>query len=398
MFRYKFSLLTASQVKEFLEINKLDYTPLTEEQKNEVKDGLYESTMGQSASKIELLDFYKVHFTEVLDLVKGRRCFLKNGFAYVNSSDFVSIIATKYQSELERGLQVAQRGLPESENDERLVSVLKGIHTSYTGKDYSIDKGESVPIECLDQLSIKSFPLCMRSCHEIVRSKHHLKHFGRLQYTLFLKGIGVLLEDALRFFREEFTKTMDLERFEKGYAYNIRHSYGKEGSMVKYSPFSCMKIIMQAVGPQDTHGCPFKTLDPVALKSKLTSYGLSPMHVQEVATFATKGHYQLACDRYFEVIHDTKLDQGIQHPNQYFELSQAVMGSREQKGGTPANKNVRKVVKKEVNSTLLEGDDDELWNIAETQENEMTQKKAAETVKSEWDDDFDISQVESMEF
>ena len=47
---------------------------------------------------------------------------------------------------------------------------------------------------------------------------------ARLQYCLFLKGIGLTLEDAMKFFRGEFTKRhdLDVDKFEKEYAYGIR--------------------------------------------------------------------------------------------------------------------------------------------------------------------------------
>lgn len=198
-FNLKFLNLSSQEIKNFVEFNRLEYATLTEEQKNEVKDGLYNSTVGQSNSKIEMLDFYKVHFTEVLDLVRHRKCFLQNGFAYVNTHDFVSIVAAKHQNNIENGLCATVRMLPQLENDERILNLIKGLHTTYTGKDYTVNKTDSVPIECLDQLAGKSFPLCMRSCHETLRNKHHHKHGGRMQYGLFLKGIGVTLEDSLRY-------------------------------------------------------------------------------------------------------------------------------------------------------------------------------------------------------
>jgi DNA primase large subunit len=49
----------------------------------------------------------------------------------------------------------------------------------------------------------------------------HLKHFGRIQFGLFLKGVGVPLEEALVFWRKAF-RISDDEYNKKGYNYNIR--------------------------------------------------------------------------------------------------------------------------------------------------------------------------------
>ena len=95
----------------------------------------------------------------------------------------------------------------------------------YTGEEYGVDKpsGRVMPQEVY-QLSKTNFPLCMKSMQEVINTTHHIKYKARLQYGLFLKGIGLTLEDAIQFFREEFTKRTDVDgdKFEKEYVYGIR--------------------------------------------------------------------------------------------------------------------------------------------------------------------------------
>jgi DNA primase large subunit len=88
----------------------------------------------------------------------------------------------------------------------------------------------------------------MRNLHKTLRREKHLRHYGRLQYGLFLKvrllieikdnslqGIGLDVEEALVFWRAAFANIND-DKFRKEYQYNIRHSYGLEGGRRNYKP------------------------------------------------------------------------------------------------------------------------------------------------------------------
>jgi len=129
-------------------------------------------------------------------------------------------------------LIAANRFLPEVLRDERLKPMLENMAKAYTGPDYGAARKVSVVImtvvvvvvwlvlicapmrlhrgQCplshhcfarlqsvdrvtaddVDPLAQSAFPLCMQVMHQSLRDKHKLKHLGRLQYGLFLKGVG----------------------------------------------------------------------------------------------------------------------------------------------------------------------------------------------------------------
>lgn len=288
LFKMRFIIMRGEAVDTFFKLNNLRYTNISEEEMMEILCDLRVST---AHSNIDNMKFYKVKFYEVLDLVRARKVYLSGGYAYIPHKDFVSVLSAQYRTHLKQSLAVACHHLGEIEQDERLVNLLKGLHQSYSGNDYSNNKS-ALPIESLDSLSMKSFPLCMRQLHEQLRSVHHLRHGGRLQYGLYLKGIGVTLEDSLRFWRDEFTKIMELDKFEKSYAYNVRYNYGKEGSKKNYAPFSCLRIINETVGPGDCHGCPYRHCDAGNLKNRLQGYGLDTQGNFPLSKIILSKHYE----------------------------------------------------------------------------------------------------------
>lgn len=77
----------------------------------------------------------------------------------------------------------------------------------------------------------------MQHLHKKLRHDSHLKYGGRQQYGLFLKSVGLTLEDALAFWRRSFSGKVTDDKFQKEYAYNVRHNYGQEGKRANYAPF-----------------------------------------------------------------------------------------------------------------------------------------------------------------
>lgn len=236
LFKLKFSIENPETIEGFLKANQLSYTPIGAEEKQRLLPqliGIGASTTVGDAKE----DFYKLPFTETLSSVAHRKVFLHQGFAYIPKRELITILLDVYRKRLQTALQMTSRALPNLEEDERLVPLLNGLSKQYLGASFS---GKNITgnltADQVDTAS-QSFPICMKNLHQNLRVKHHLRHGGRMQYGLFLKNIGLGLEEALNFWRSEFTKIMSSDKFDKGYAYNIRHNYGKVGRLLNYSAY-----------------------------------------------------------------------------------------------------------------------------------------------------------------
>lgn len=177
----------------------------------------------------------------------------------------------------------------------------------------------------------------MRNLHINLRKNNHLKHNSRLQYGLFLKGIGLSLEEALIFWRQSFKLITD-ETFNKEYKYNVRHTYGDVGGDANrrgrgYTPYSCQKILTEAMpGPGQSHGCPYRTFAPDNLIALLQSIGVNDRDILKgVRDDIGRQKYHIACNRVFESCHKAEIKRvkddstlgkfdldTITHPNEYF--------------------------------------------------------------------------------
>ncbi|CAN0276721.1 unnamed protein product, partial [Hapterophycus canaliculatus] len=125
-----------------------------------------------------------------------------------------------------------------------------------------------------------------------------------------------------------FTKIMGVDQFQKQYAYNVRHMYGKEGKRTNYTPYSCLKIIMgnpPAAG--DHHGCPYRHYDEDHLSNLLSQVRIGGADKDAILRQVKSKNYQLACQRHFEITHKGHESTGVStdgvgnHPNAWMHAS-----------------------------------------------------------------------------
>lgn len=80
--------------------------------------------------------------------------------------------------------------LPRMDEDTRLVPILNNLSHGFLAgvpSEWTSHSADEIRADMIDDLARKHFPMCMRNLHECVVRDRHLKHYGRLQYGLFLK-------------------------------------------------------------------------------------------------------------------------------------------------------------------------------------------------------------------
>ncbi|KAF2000734.1 subunit of DNA primase [Amniculicola lignicola CBS 123094] len=329
--------------KDFVKGLNLDWDEVGEEEKKEILDKLMAAG---GVKKGDEMDWFKVDWERVPELVEQRKVFVRRGKAFVPQREQMSLVVVEFTKRLDNALELTSRALPRLDEDDRLAPILAHLSQSFTAPDsaYSssdanIDGLNVITANSIDTLSTH-FPLCMQNLHQNLRANSHLKHFGRLQYTLFLKGIGLSLEECIVFWRQSFKLITD-DKFNKEYKYNVRHSYGDVGGDANrrgrgYTPYSCQKLLTEPLpGPGQAHGCPYRTFTSDNLVALLQRTGINDWDVLKgVKEDVGKQRYHVACNRVFEHAHKREIkrvkDDGswsatdldtIVHPNTYFKRS-----------------------------------------------------------------------------
>ncbi|XP_072033513.1 DNA primase large subunit-like [Amphiura filiformis] len=259
-------------------------------------------------------DTISVPFEYALPLVQHREVILNRGIAFVPCTKLHQILASLFEQIVVDGLKRAKNILKQVCEDERMVNVFKELrHLYYAGHRIgSTIQWDLDPITCIDVEHLeRNFPPCMQNLHKALRQKHRLRHFSRIQYTLFLTEIGMPVHEAIRFWQREYSQPSSNHSHSTGcdhswskdrkrYTYNIRHLYGLEGSRTNYRAHSCYAMQNCSLGHGEDGGCIFTHFDDKNLKEHLTTANI-PVNIQSlIFNSVQKKNYQSACEKYFE--------------------------------------------------------------------------------------------------
>jgi DNA primase large subunit len=356
LFRLRYKLDEARERQKFVESLDFAWEVVTASEKTELAADLRAASGPPRNAEDD--GFFKVDWEKVPELVEHRKVFVKWGMAYVPIREQMSLVMNEFTRRLEESLEVSSRllgtlltvqltsrALPNLDEDDRLAPILIHLTRSFATPDAAYDSSQTLPGQFqataanVDQLAAH-FPLCMSQLHTTLRSNSHLKHYGRLQYTLFLKAVGLSLDECILFWRRSF-KLMTDDKFNKEYKYNIRHAYGDVGGDANrrgkgYSAYSCQKLLTEPLpSAGQTHGCPYRTFTVDNLVGLLGSTGVSDKDlIKGVREDVLKQRYHVACNRVFEHVHKKEIKEvkdnniwgpealdTILHPNEYFKRS-----------------------------------------------------------------------------
>ncbi|CAG4946086.1 unnamed protein product [Colias eurytheme] len=185
--------------------------------------------------------------------------------------------------------------------DPRINEIVAKVRNICRGKLSSPNALSSQEVD----FASKKFPPCMLNLHLQLRKRHRLSHEQRFNYSLFLKDIGMPVNESIEFWKMEYSKEAhahscchNWERDEKKLLYGIRHMYGLEGGRKNYSCRNCDQI--QNIGNSCSEGgCPFKSFGDAQMR-QLLDLNENDSLLSQITELKNKNQYSKACVIYLE--------------------------------------------------------------------------------------------------
>lgn len=188
-----------------------------------------------------------MRFEIIPELMKERELILSNGNVITHCLNWKKVLRSLFNNYVTSKMSIMKKQSQHIIKHDLRFYILNQKIQSYLSKE-NIVHGK-ITIENIETEAQK-FPLCMQHLHSLLRNRHRLSHYARLYYSLFLKEIGMTLENSIAFWKQEYSKphfcmsvcSHNWQDNKKKFMYNIRHIYGLEGSRRNYKTPDCNLI------------------------------------------------------------------------------------------------------------------------------------------------------------
>ncbi|KAI3406639.2 PRI2 [Candida oxycetoniae] len=361
LFRIRYNMLQPREQREFVELNsyKLPWSYISSKEKEELIDSLFAASgnilkqyynlecglaLNNDQVKQRMImkeNFIKLPFEKLNQLVSNRSVYLHKGYGYLPTSLQLNLLAAEFSENLNQILIRTFQAIPRLEEDDRLIPLLNSLSKNFANFQYDSEENSEFTSD-INAITITSkkimshYPLCATHLQRGLMTTSHLRYNGRQQLGIFLKGIGLNVDEALKFWSQQFTKNgkLTLDSFNKEYKYNIRHQYGLEGARINYRPWDCATILSKPKpSSKEFHGCPYRDFSLQQLKQALDERGITNQQdINSIMDNVENHEYTIACTRVFELSHQRELialnkpgqsiqQEHINHPNLYFDRS-----------------------------------------------------------------------------
>lgn len=252
-------------------------------------------------------EVHKIHvnFKACLPFVAKRQVELKNGKAIIPCGLWKMYLIFLFKHYLKCKLN---NGVPSFiSNDPRIADLItKLIKNRFPTNEVS--NNDNVLFSNTVDDHAKYFPPCMKHLHSTLRKRHRLSHQQRFHYSLFLKEIGMPMEEATIFWSNEYRKapsgatscSHSWEKDDKKYLYSIRHMYGLEGARKSYNSANCTRLQM-TINVSSEGGCPFKYFDEKNI-TQLLNLNAENMQKSQINKCIINRNYNTACMKYHKLL------------------------------------------------------------------------------------------------
>ncbi|MHA1912554.1 MAG: hypothetical protein ACTSYA_12775 [Candidatus Kariarchaeaceae archaeon] len=270
-----------------------------------------------------------VRFDKASDLVNNKKVLLVEGFAIAPLMVFNGTIKSSFEKQLRQKIRETKEQLMLLGDKNPVNDILDKI-TKKMNREIEFAPADGFSIELLGKRAQQDFdlyPPCILRLIGDMRVKGYLTHENRLQLGLFLKAMGMSVDDQLRFWYEYSVDNVGttyeefLEKSNGGY--QVRFLYGLEGAGTDYKAQKCKTL-------QNRYFCFFKHTNinniVTAIENRFHEEHekeLLDKVITSILSSVTRGYYWDACSRYLSLLSSPlKKTNTIYHPVQY--VQQAV--------------------------------------------------------------------------